>query len=402
MTPEQENLEQPDGPATGGAQGDLGQSVSPAPARRIGGARRLIRSTLRVLLLALGPIIILTIGGFYYATSGRIIETENAYVKADHVLISPDVDGRVVAVHVRENQEVSVDTPLFEIDPWPYQIELERVEAELASVRFDVAAYRAAYRQAKAELGVVKRDERHLRKEFERRQSLAERSILPKSDLDDFRHQWEMSRQRVAAIHQKIVRTLASLGGDKNLTPEQYPRYQELLAKRNKAALALERTVVRAPAQGIVSNVDLQPGEYVEAGKPVFSLMSTSGLWIEANLKETQLTHVREGQQVKVQVDAYPGNEWSARVASLSPGTGAEFSLLPPQNATGNWVKVVQRVPVHIDIEPNPEGPRLRSGMSVTVDIDTGFERPLPGFVASALAIVGYAKREHGTRPPSE
>ena len=154
----------------------------------------------------------------------------------------------------------------------------------------------------------------------------------------------------------------------------------------------LERTVVRSPTQGVVSNVDLQVGEYVEEGKPVFSLMSTSGLWVEANLKETQLTHVREGQNATLSVDAYPQFEWESRVASLSPGTGAEFSLLPPQNATGNWVKVVQRVPVRLDIVQDPDAPTLRAGMSVTVKIDTEYERPLPGFVQSALAIVGYER----------
>lgn len=355
--------------------------------------RRFMRSGLRIVLLAVGPLVILTIGGFYYATSGRIVATENAYVKADHVLVSSDIEGRIVGVFVRENETVFVDTPLFKIDPWPYQLELEKVDAELAAVRFDVSAYRAAYRQARAEFDVAKRDVDYLQKEYQRRQSLADRSILPKAELADFRHQWQMSQQRMGAIQQKIAQTIANLGGDEDLNPEEHPRYKELLAKRNRAALNLERTVVRSPTQGVVSNVDLQVGEYVNEGKPVFSLMSTGGLWIEANLKETQLTHIRVGQTVKIEVDAYPDFEWVAAVDSLSPGTGAEFSLLPPQNATGNWVKVVQRVPVRIAITPDSDGPQLRAGMSVTASIDTGFERPLPGIVETALALVGYDKK---------
>lgn len=362
-----------------------------APKRR-GVFSRMLRGSLRVILLAVGPLVIITAGGIYYATSGRVIETENAYIKADHVLISPDVDGRVIEVYVRENQVVTIDTPLFKIDPWPFKLELERIDAELAAIRFDVSAYRAAYRQAKAELQVAKQDVNYLEKEYRRRQSLAAKSILPKAEIADFRHNWQMSRQRMGAIQQKIGQTLANLGGDPELSPEEHPRFKQLVAIRNRAALDIERTVIRAPTQGVVSNVDMQAGEYVEEGKPVFSLMSTSGLWIEANLKETQLTHVRDDQTATVTVDAYPDFQWNARVASLSPGTGAEFSLLPPQNATGNWVKVVQRVPVRIEIVPDPDAPTLRAGMSVTVGIDTGYERPLPGFVTSALAFVGYDK----------
>lgn len=374
------------------------QAAAPEPAaspraRTRGLGRQFIRSTLRVVLLAIGPLVIIAVGGFYYATSGRHVETENAYVKADHILISPDIDGRIVKVFVQENQFVKGDAALFQIDSWPYQLELEKVDAELAAVKFDVSAYRAAYRQVKVELEVAKRDATHLQAEYKRRQELAARSILPKAELDNFRHQWQMSQQRIGALRQKIAQTVANLGGDEDLAAEEHPRYKRLLAERNKALLDLERAIVRAPGQGVVSNVDMQIGEYVEEGKPVFSLMSTMGLWVEANLKETQLTHVRVGQNVKVTVDAYPDHQWTATVASMSPGTGAEFSLLPPQNATGNWVKVVQRVPVRIEIVPDLDGPVLRAGMSVTASIDTGYERPLPGAIASALALVGYDQR---------
>ncbi|MFT5391124.1 MAG: membrane fusion protein (multidrug efflux system) [Gammaproteobacteria bacterium] len=354
---------------------------------------RMARGGLRIVLLAVGPLIIIIAGGIYYATSGRVIETENAYVKADHVLVSSDINGRIVEVYVRENETVHNDAPLFKIDPWPFKLELDQVDAELAAVKFDVSAYKAAYRLAKSELQVAKKNSAYLGREYNRRENLAKRSILPKAELADFRHRWQMSSERLGAIHEKIAQTLANLGGDENLDAEEHPRYRQLLAKRDQAALNLERTVVRSPTQGVVSNVDLQVGEYVEEGKPVFSLMSTSGMWIEANLKETQLTRIRQGQAAKVSVDAYPDYTWDATVASLSPGTGAEFSLLPPQNATGNWVKVVQRVPVRVEIVPNPDGPTLRAGMSVTVGIDTEYERPVPGFVASALAMVGFEKR---------
>ncbi len=185
---------------------------------------------------------------------------------------------------------------------------------------------------------------------------------------------------------------LANLGGKRDLAAEDHPRFRLVDAERAKVALDLERATVWAAASGRIANLDLQAGEYVKEGAPVFSLIADVAPWIEANLKETQLTHVREGQSVTISVDAYPDERWQGTVSGVSAGTGAVFSLLPAQNATGNWVKVVQRIPVRIAIFPRPEAPQLRAGMSATVEIDSGHERALPGVVNSALALVGYRR----------
>ena len=214
------------------------------------------------------------------------------------------------------------------------------------------------------------------------------RGVGTEEKHDAARHEFESARQRVAMIRERAEKVLASLGGQVDLEPRRHPRYLRTKAERDRTALDLERAAVLAPAAGVVSNMKLQPGEYVEAGSPVFSVIESEPVWIEANLKETQLTHVREGQPATVVVDAYPDRTWRAAVTSISPATGAEFALLPPQNATGNWVKVVQRVPVHLAIS-GAEGagaPRLRAGMTVSVSIDTGHERDLGAVVRRALA----------------
>ena len=354
--------------------------------------RGLVRRMLRLALLGVGPIAVVTVGGVWYATSGRIVATENAYVKASHVLVTPMVSGMVVEVYARDDEVVARDQPLFRIDPMPFRLDLEKATAELDAVRYEVGSYRAAYRKARAELARARKEAAFLEKEYRRRNTLEGGRALAKVELDRYRHEWQVARERIPELEQQVNLELAHLGGKPDLAVEAHPRFRRLHAERAKAALDLERATVRAPTGGRIANLDLQAGEFVAAGSPVFSLIGNFDTWIEANLKETQLTHVREGQRVAIQVDAYPDYAWSGTVASLSAGTGAEFSLLPAQNATGNWVKVVQRVPVRIDIDPDSAAPELRAGMSTTVEIDTGHERPLPGFARSALALVGYER----------
>jgi membrane fusion protein (multidrug efflux system) len=223
-------------------------------------------------------------------------------------------------------------------------------------------------------------------KEFRRQQRLQRRGIVSDVQYDETLHRLEIARKKVTATEADIQHTLADLGGDAEIAVEEHPRYRRAVATRDQALLDLSRTTVRAPSNGVVGNIVLQVGEYVEEGKALFSLVSNEALWINVNLKETDLTHVRVGQQATVSADTYPDHTWVARVDSISPATGAEFSLLPPQNASGNWVKVVQRIPVRVVLDEEFPDPPLRSGMSVEVTIDTGYERPLPGVVRTALA----------------
>ena len=376
-----------------------GAEAPPKPAserrlrrRRMSRLRHRVRRLGRVLFLALGPLVVVTAGGIWYATSGRIVSTENAYVQAEHILVTPAVDGMVAKVFVHDNQEVERGQPLFQVDPMPFRLEWEKAEAELDAIRYEIGSYRAAHRQAEAELKSARKEASFLEKEYERRAKLGGGKALAKVELDRFRHQWQLARQRIPELEEKVRLMLANLGGKRDLAAEDHPRFRLVDAERAKAALDLERTTVRAAASGRIANLDLQAGEYVKEGAPVFSLIAGVAPWIEANLKETQLTHVREGQSVTISVDAYPDERWQGTVSGVSAGTGAVFSLLPAQNATGNWVKVVQRIPVRIAIFPRPDAPELRAGMSATVEIDSGHERALPGVVSSALALVGYRR----------
>ena len=360
--------------------------------RRMSRLRHRVRRLGRALFLALGPLVVVTAGGIWYATSGRIVSTENAYVQAEHILVTPAVNGMVAKVFVQDNQEVERGQPLFQVDPMPFRLEWEKAEAELDAIRYEIGSYRAAYRQAEAELKSARKEASFLEKEYERRAKLGGGKALARVELDKFRHQWQLARQRIPELEEKVRLMLANLGGKRDLAAEEHPRFRLVDAERAKAALDLERATVRAAASGRIANLDLQAGEYVKEGAPVFSLIADVAPWIEANLKETQLTHVREGQNVTISVDAYPDERWQGIVSGVSAGTGAVFSLLPAQNATGNWVKVVQRIPVRISIFPRPDAPDLRAGMSATVEIDSGHERALPGVVSSALALVGYRR----------
>ena len=349
--------------------------------------RRLTRFT----LLALAPVVAILVGGYYYAIGGRYVSTENAYVKTDKVAISTDIDGRVIKVSVVDNQLVDLGDLLFSLDPEPYRIELSETESQLRQVRSEVEALRASLRQQRQELNKAEIDITYWRREFERQKQLIKKGHASKSKYDLALHDLELAQQQANSIREEINEVIANLNGHPDAPSELHPRYMEAKARRDEAELNLRRAEIGAPIAGIVTRMTLQPGEYVEEGTPVFSIVQVHHPWVEANLKETDLANVRVGQAATITVDAYPGALWNATIQSISPATGAEFSLLPPQNATGNWVKVVQRIPVKLVIDqPQPNGvPPLRAGMSVEVRIDTLHEREMPSFVKSS---VGWVK----------
>ncbi|MCG8596531.1 MAG: HlyD family secretion protein [Kiloniellales bacterium] len=340
----------------------------------------------RLTLLSVGPLLLIAGGVYYFAVSGRYVSTENAYLKSDKIAISTDVSGLVAQVAVIENDVVAPGQLLFRIDEERFQIALDRREAELQAARQEVESLRALHRQKLAELESAQEEIAYFESEFERAESLKKQGHVSSANHDKSRRDLMMARHQVEAIRQEIYGVLASLGGESDGPIEDHPMVMEALTEWDRAQLDLLRTRVIAPTESIVSNIDLQKGEYVEAGTPVFSLVDVARVWVEANLKETDLTHVRVGQQAKVTVDAYPDHSWQAQVTGIAPATGAEFALLPPQNASGNWVKVVQRVPVRLELERRPGDPPLRAGMSVEVEIDTKVERSLPGPFGTALA----------------
>ena len=356
----------------------------PVPSR----AARLGRFT----LLGIGPLVLLAAGAAYFAVTARYVSTENAYIKADKIAVSTEVSGHVAEVLVGENEIVTAGQPLFRIDEARFRILLGQKQAALETARQEVEALRALFRQKTAELQSVREEISFYDSEFKRAERLKRQGHLSHANFEKARRDRMMARHRVEAVRQDIHRVLANLGGDPKVTVDQHPKVLEALTNLAEAKLDLSRTEVVAPAATIVSNISLQPGEYVEAGEPVFSLVDARHFWIEANLKETDLTHLRVGQMAKATVDAYPDHSWHARVMSIAPATGAEFALLPPQNASGNWVKVVQRVPVRLAIERQAGDPPLRAGMSVEVEIDTEVELALPGPVRAALAWVKAAR----------
>jgi membrane fusion protein (multidrug efflux system) len=351
-------------------------------------ARGRLRRLIRPLLLVVVPVIVGLGGLYWYAMTGRFVATENAYVKADMVAISPDVAGRVVAVKVAENQFVRQGDVLFRLDPEPFQIALDMAEAKTLAVRNDVEAARAEFRQIEAEIEEARERVQFYTHQAERQRELEGRGISTEVRLEEAEVDLMAAQQRVAALREKLRTVLAKLGGDPASAAELHPMYRQAEAERNMAALDLADAVVRAPVDGVISRMRLQPGEWLEEGEPAFSMINPATTWIEANLKETQLEHVEVGQQVEIEADAYPNDLWIGKVASISPATGAEFALIPPQNATGNWVKVVQRLPVRIAVEPRQDQPALRAGMTVTVSIDTEREPELAKLFNRAVAAV--------------
>ena len=356
------------------------------------GKRRWGRALGRSLLFTVGPVAVAVAGAYAYATGGRYVSTENAYIKADKIVVSTDVSGRVAEVAVKDNDVVTSGQLLFRLDDETFRIALVRAQADLAAAKHDIEAMRALHRQKTAEMKIAEEDAAYFLSAFERSEKLSRKGIVSRAKFDEVRRNLTTARQRLVVLSQGIARVVANLGGAPALPIDKHPRVLAASAARDRAALDLRRTSARAPTAAVVTNMHLQVGEYVEAGMPVFSLVGTKAVWVEANLKETALTHVRVGQKAEVSVDAYPDRTWSAVVDGINPATGAEFALLPPQNSSGNWVKVVQRLPVRLEIKTAPGDPPLRAGMSVVVEIDTGHERVLPGVVASALAWVRHGR----------
>jgi membrane fusion protein, multidrug efflux system len=349
------------------------------------------RRMLRGVLLVVVPLVAVAIGLHYYVLGGRYEVTENAYVKAHIVAVSAEVAGRVAEVAVRDNQPVVAGDLLFRLDPVPFELEVARAEAQMAVVRTELEALRAAYRVALAEAAEAEANIGFLTRQLERQQMLKERGMSREESYDEARHNLDAAQRKLDSSRQRARSVVASLGGDANLPVERHPRFLQAKAARDTAQVDLARTRVVAPSAGVVSNMKLQAGEHVARGVPVFSLIESGHVWVEANYKETQLTYVREGQRVTVSADAYPGSLWQGRVSAIAPATGAEFAVLPPQNATGNWVKVVQRIPVVIQIDPVADAPSLRAGMTVSASVDTGRERTVSG---SLRELLGLARAE--------
>ena len=329
------------------------------------------RSGSRIALMVSVPLVLAAAGGWMWLSGGRYVETDNAYVHQPVVAISADVAGRVVEVAVRNDEAVKAGQTLFSIDSEPYRIALDQAEAALASARVNIEQLRVAYATAKVQLDAAKETLAVRKTAFDRKASLAGQGLAAEATLDDVRLAYQAAESQVALAEQQVASAAAALAGNPDIDTEDHPAVRAARAARDAAERNLRKTTVVAPADGIVSQVaSLNVGQFVSVGTTIASLVEANDAWIDANYKETQLATIEPGMPVEVAIDAYPGTTFAGHVESIGAATGSEFALIPAQNATGNWVKVTQRVPVRISVD-DTNGRVLRAGMSAVVTVDT-------------------------------
>ncbi len=332
------------------------------------------RNSGRFILLFIVPILLVVGSVVVYLNGGRYVETDNAYVKADKTSITAEVSGRVISVEVKENQPVKEGDLLFKIDPKPYLIAVEQAKASLNNVKTDLDTIKAEYQSQLAKINVAKSQLDYLKKEQARQLNLLKNKYISQAEYDAAKQSTDIQRLQVEQEQRNLTQIAQSLGGNVDAPTELHPRYQEALAMLDKAQNDLEHVNVFAPDDGVITRV-VEKGQFISPGSMAMMLVSASDLWIEANLTETDMTYIRPGQEVEISVDYAPDTKWTGKVESLSPATGAEFSVIPAQNATGNWVKISQRLPVRISIEAQDNAPQLRAGLSAEVSIDTQHQR---------------------------
>ena len=323
-------------------------------------------------------VLALFIGLIVYLTGGRYESTDDSSVQGARVNVAASVSGRVVELLVHDNQVVKQGDVLFRIDGRPFQVAYANANAALAGARAQVESLKATYKQRLAGVQAAQDSLTYLEGEAARQKALVAAGTATQSQAAQAQDAANQARQKLASAQQDAASTLAALGGDANAPTAQNPTVMQAAAQLASAGLNQSYIDVVAPQDGVVTKVDqLQVGDYINAGAPVFSLVSTH-VWIEAEFKENQLEYMRAGQHAKVKIDAYPDTKFDATVQAISPGTGSSFSLLPPENATGNWVKVTQRVPVRLEFTPRPDVP-LEAGLSANVTVDTNHHRTLFG-----------------------
>lgn len=352
------------------------ESVISADTERVVPRRK---RSLRAILMIGGPAIVLIVAAWFYLSGGRYESTENAALQTGMVSISPSVSGRVVSIEVKENQRVKKGDVLFRVASGTFESAVAEAEAELAEARTDVASLQADYREALSQVSAARARYDYARSEAGRQKSLLAEGISSRAQYDQAVTETRTARDAIAAAEAKADSLRASLSGSAGNAVDSQPAVRKAASKLAQARIDLGDTVVRAPQDGIVTRVNqLQVGNYVTPGRPVFMLTGRH-FWVQANFKEDQLRYMRVGQTAAVEVDAFPDHVLRGHVESFSPGTGSSFAILPAENATGNWVKVVQRLPVQIAIDEAPADLPLSAGLSASVEVDTGHQRHLFG-----------------------
>jgi membrane fusion protein (multidrug efflux system) len=360
--------------------------IAAEPRRRLMAGMRRYR---RVLLLVVLPLVALIAGLTFYLNGGRYVTTDDAYVGAQKVLITPDVSGKIISVAVKEGQQVSTGDTLFQIDPVPFQLALAQAHAKLEDAKTSHANFVSNVKLYDQTIEIINSGIAIKQRDVERKNSLVKSNVGSQLDLDNSATALVTAQAQSQLVKQQRSTALNQLLGNPELPLEQFPAYMQAKAAVDDAQRNLYLTTVRAPMNGVATQVDqIQLGRFVIAGAPVFSVIDTAKPWVDANPKESDFTYVEVGQPVTVEVDAFPNHLFKATVGSLSPGTGAQFAILPPQNATGNFVKVVQRVPVRIYFDSDDKYVRkLKAGMSAYTTIDTGHRRSLAALLGLSPAV---------------
>jgi membrane fusion protein, multidrug efflux system len=373
---------------------DAAESLRPhpvAPAEQFSNARTAAAGKVRQLrrrdwirwgLFALLPLVLL-VGAYLYVTGGQVMSTDDAYVQADRVGVSTDVSGIVQDVAVKDNQHVEAGQILYRLDPRQFQIALDNAKANLAQIALSIEAMKQDYKRMVSDIAAQQAQVDLDQTNFDRNVMLLKTATISQAVYDQARYTLDNDKGKLAALQQQAKVQLAKLGGNPDIVPTEHPQYRQAQAQVDEAQRQLDHSVVTAPFAGTVTNVpSIAPGKYLAASTTAFFLVDTDHVWVDATPKETELTYVRPGQPVTVTVDTYPEFEWHGVVESVSPAAAQEFSLLPAQNTSGNWVKVVQRVPMRVRLDTSGNNlPPLRAGMSVEVDVNTGHARGLPHFL---------------------
>jgi len=347
-----------------------------------------LRRYRRPLLLVVLPIVAAIGGLTFYLQGGRYVGTDDAYVGAQKVLITPDISGKVDKVVVKEGQLVKQGDVLFEIDPVPFRFAVDQAKAALEQVRTTYDNLVANIKIYNQMIGLIQQSVELKQRDVERKQALAKNNFGSQLDLDNALNALITAQSQEQFVRQQLSSAKAQLLGNPDLPLEQFPPYAQAKAKLDDADRNLDHTVLRAPMSGVATQVEqIQLGRFVPAGSPVFSIIDIAHPWVDANPKESDLTYVTVGQPVTLDVDAFPDHVFKGTIGSLSPGTGAQFAILPPQNATGNFVKIVQRLPIRIYFDESDEYvAKLKAGMSVYATIDTGHKRTLSGLFGLSAA----------------
>ncbi len=329
----------------------------------------------RLAMLGL-PVLVILVSIGLYASSGRYIDTDNAYVKASWASVSPGISGDVAEVYVKENTPVKKDQPILRLASDIYLVGVEAAKAQVETAKTTVESDRAQYRQRVESLSMAETDVSFAERELKRQSALAKTNNVSQAKLDDSKRAYEAALHKIEVLKQERAEFLAKLHGNPNIAVEEHPTYQSAVAGLAGAEYLLSRSVVKAPFDGVVSHLP-KAGDYGRTGMSLFTIVVASHIWIDANFKETEMTYMHPGQPAEIRVDSYPGRVFKGHIESIAQSSGSEFALLPAQNSTGNWIKVVQRIPMRIAVDDQDvEGtPVLRSGMSVNATVDTGHRR---------------------------